>query len=426
MSAIEARDEALRLDADDPLTALRDEFAIPPWPGGRDAEWAYFAGNSLGLMPHSARTAVEAELDEWARLAVEGWFEAAEPWLEYAGALRPSVAALVGARPEEVAVMGTLTVDLHLLLATFYRPLGARRRILIEDAAFPSDSHAVQSQAVWHGLPARDTVIRVRPRDGEPTLRTEDVVAEIERAGDTLAVVLLGAVNYLTGELLELAEITDAAHRVGAVCGWDLAHAIGNVPVSLTDTGADFAAWCHYKYVNGGPGAPAGIFVHERHWHDAEPFRLAGWWAVDPATRFRMEPDFVPRTGAEGWAISTPPILAYASLRASLELFDRVGMASLRERSIRLTGWLETLLEEAAATRHLELITPRDPTRRGSQLSVVVPRAGEIARRLRDEHGVVCDVRQPDVLRFAPVPLYGSFEDCRRAAAALVDVCDRR
>lgn len=420
------RAEALRLDAADPLAALRSEHAIPPWPGGRHPEWAYFAGNSLGLMPHTARDAVTAELDAWGRLGVEGWFEGSEPWIEYAGSLRPAVGRLVGAPAEEIAVMGTLTVNLHLLLATFYRPRGDRRRILIEDNAFPSDSHAVSSQAAWHGLDPRDTVIRVGPRAGEQTLRTEDIVGAIERAGETLVLVLLGAVNYLTGEVLELPEITAAAHRAGALSGWDLAHAVGNIPVALHDSGADFAAWCHYKYVNAGPGAPAGIFVHERHWRDTEPLRLAGWWAVDPAARFRMEPDFVPRPGAEGWAISTPPIVAYAPLRASLEHFDRVGIDVLRERSVRLTGVLHTALDEVAATRRLAVITPREPSRRGCQLSVVVEHADAKAERLRREHGVVCDVRQPDVLRFAPVPLYSSFEDCYRAAAGLLDVCEAR
>ena len=426
MSATRAQEEAGRLDAADPLSTLRAEFAIPPWPGGRHPEWAYFAGNSLGLMPRAARAALDAELGEWARLAVEGWFEAREPWLEYAGALRPSVATLVGALPDEVAVMGTLSVNLHLLLASFFRPGGDRRRILIEDTAFPSDSHVVRSQAAWHGLDPDETVVRVAPREGEANLRVEDVLEAIGRAGSGLALVLLGAVNYLTGEVLPLREITEATHRAGAVCGWDLAHAIGNVPVDLHESGADFAAWCHYKYVNGGPGAPAGIFVNERHWREAEPLRLAGWWAVDPATRFRMEPGFVPRRGAEGWAISTPPIVAYAPLRASLALFDRVGMAALRERSIRLTGWLETLLDDVAATRRITLITPREVDRRGSQLSIAVEHAEAVARRLRHEHGVVCDVRQPDVLRFAPAPLYSSFEDCSRAAAALRDLSEPR
>jgi kynureninase len=419
-------DEAIRLDADDPLSGLRAEFAIPPWPEGPHDDWAYFAGNSLGLMPHVARAAVGAELDEWARVGVEGWFEGRRPWLELAGSLRPAVARLVGASTEEVAVLGTLTVNLHLLLASFYRPVGDRRHILIEDAAFPSDSYVVQSQAAWHGLDPRETVVRVSPRPGEHVLRTEDLVGAIEEAGDTLALVLLGGVNYLTGEVLAMPELTAAAHGVGAVCGFDLAHAIGNIPVALHAAGADFGAWCHYKYVNGGPGAPAGIFVHERHWRDAEPPRLAGWWAVDPEARFRMEPGFVPRTGAEGWAISTPSIVAYAPLEASLELFDRVGMDALRARSRRLTGWLEEQLDDVGATRRLEVITPREPERRGSQLSVKVEHADVIAGRLRREHGVVCDVREPDVLRFAPVPLYSSFTDCSRAAEGLHAVCERR
>ncbi len=422
-----ARDEALRLDADDPLSALRVEFAIPPWPEGPHEDWAYFAGNSLGLMPKAARAAVAGELDEWARVGVEGWFEGHRPWLERAGSLRPAVARLVGASPAEVAVMGTLTVNLHVLLASFYRPAGDRCRILIEDTAFPSDSYVVGSQAIWHGLDPSDAVIRVAPRDGEHVLRTEDLIGAIEEAGGTLALVLLGAINYLTGEKLAISEITAAAHRVGALCGWDLAHAIGNVPVPLHAANADFAAWCHYKYVNGGPGAPAGIFVHERHWRDVEPApRLAGWWGVDPGPRFRMEPDFVPRPGAEGWAISTPPIVAYAPLEVALEVFDRVGMDALRERSRRLTGWLEGLLAGLEETHRLQVITPRDPERRGSQLSVTVEHAAAIARRLRQEHGVVCDVREPDVLRFAPVPLYSSFADCHRAAEGLHAVCERR
>lgn len=414
--AVHDVDRARALDAADPLTGLRAEFAVPPWPGGREPEWAYFAGNSLGLMPLAARDAVATELDEWARVAVEGWFEAREPWLDYAGSLRPSVARLVGAAPEEVAVASALTVDLHLLLASFYRPAGRRTRILIEDAAFPSDSHAVASQAALHGLDPEETIFRA------PSLATGDLVDAIEREGEQLALVLLGAVNYLGGEVLDVGAVTAAAHRVGAVAGWDLAHAVGNVPVDLHGAGADFAVWCHYKYVNAGPGAPAGLFVHERHGGDRNLFRLAGWWAVDPAERFRMEPGFAARPGAEGWSISTPAILAHAPLRASLAQFDRVGLAALRERSVRLTGYLEELLDEVAAARPLRLLTPRDPGRRGAQLSVGVDGARTLAGRLRHEHGVVCDFREPDVLRFAPAPLYNTFADCRRAAAALLDV----
>jgi kynureninase len=396
---------ARRLEASDPLPSLRDEFVVPPW--------AYLAGNSLGLQPKAARAAVERELEEWGRLAVEGWFEAVEPWLEYAGSLRGPVARLVGAGEDEVAVMNSLTVNLHLLLATFFRPTRERFRILIEDAAFPSDSHAVQSQAAFHGFDAREAVVRV-PLDG-----VADAIAE---AGDSLALALLPAVNYLDGRVLDVEALTAAVHEVGAVAGWDLAHAIGNVPVRLHESGADFAVWCHYKYVNGGPGAPGGAFVHERHGLDLSLPRLAGWWGNDPAERFRMEPDFVPRPGAEGWAVSTPTILALAPLRASLEQFDRVGLDGLRARSLRLTAYLEELLDEVGRSRRLSVSTPRDPDLRGCQLSVACEGARTLAGRLRHEHGVVCDFREPDVLRLAPTPLYNTYEDCRRAAAALHEI----
>jgi kynureninase len=410
---------AAALEAADPLPTLRDRFAVPPWPGGAHPEWAYFAGNSLGLMPRTAEAAIAAELAEWGRVAVEGWFEAREPWLEYAGTVRESLARLVGASADEVVAMNTLTVNLHLLMASFYRPSGSRTRILIEDGAFPSDSHAVVAQAAFHGLDPRETVVRLAPREGEDTLRVEDVVAAIEREGDRLALVLLGAVNYLTGELLDIRAVTAATRAAGAVSGWDLAHAAGNVRTSLHDDDVDFAVWCNYKYVNAGPGAPGGAFVHERHADDRSLPRLAGWWGVDPAERFRMEPDFVPRRGAEGWAVSTPPIVAFAPLRASLALFDEVGMDALRARSLRLTGYLEGLLDEVAASTTARLITPRDPERRGCQLSVRVPDPCALAGRLRAEHGVVCDFREPDVLRFAPIPLYSTYEDCRRGAEGL-------
>ena len=394
----------------DSFPSLRDEFVIPEG-------WAYMAGNSLGLQPKAARTAIEAELEEWGRLGVEGWFESREPWLEYAGSLRGSVARLVGASPEEVVVMNTLTVNLHLLLASFYRPTVERYRILIEDTAFPSDLYAVQSQAAWHGLDPADAVLRV------PVGEVEEAIA---RAGDSLAVALLPGVNYLNGEVLDVPGLTEAVHAVGAVAAWDLAHSIGNMPVALHDAGADFAVWCHYKYVNGGPGAPGGAFVHERHGSNLALPRLAGWWGNDPAERFKMEPEFVPRVGAEGWAVSTPPVLAYAPLRASLEQFDRVGLDALREHSLRLTGCLEGLLDEVARRRQMSVSTPRDPDRRGCQLSVSCAGARALAARLRAEHGVVCDFREPDVLRFAPVPLYNTYEDCHRVAAALLDVLGAR
>jgi kynureninase len=418
--------EAARLEAADPVSSLRDEFAIPPWPGGRFPDWAYLAGNSLGLMPLSARGAVETELGGWERLGVEGWTEGAEPWLEYAGGLRESIGRLLGASANEIAVMSTLTVNLHLLMASFYRPSHGRHRILIEDAAFPSDSYAVQSQALLRGLDPAEAVVRLSPREGRATLRTEDVVAAVERAGGSLALVLLPGVNYLTGQAFDVARITEAAHAVGAVAGWDLAHAIGNVPVRLHDAGADFAVWCHYKYVNAGPGAPGGLFVHERHWRDRTLPRLAGWWGTEPGHRFRMEPDFVPHSGAEGWAVSTPPVLALAPLRASLRQFDRVGLDELRERSMRMTGYLEQLLDEVSLTRRLHLMSPRDPSERGCQLSIATEDARDRAARLRREHGVVCDFREPDVLRLAPAPLYSTYHDCWRAAAALLDVLEPR
>ena len=396
---------ARELEERDPLPSLRDEFVVPPW--------AYLAGNSLGLQPRAARPAIERELEEWGRLAVEGWFEAAEPWLEYAGSLRGSVAQLVGAGEDEVAVMNSLTVNLHQLMATFYRPTRVRFRILIEDSAFPSDSHAVQSQAAFHGLDPRQAVVRV-PLDG-----VADAIAD---AGESLALALLPGVNYLDGRVLEVESLTAAVHAVGAVAGWDLAHAIGNVRVRLHDAGADFAVWCHYKYVNGGPGAPGGAYVHERHGLDLSLPRLAGWWGNDPAERFRMEPDFVPRPGAEGWAVSTPTILALAPLRASLEQFDRVGMEALRARSRRLTAYLEELLDDVGRSRRLSVTTPRHPDARGCQLSVACEGARTLAGRLRHEHGVVCDFREPDVLRLAPTPLYNTYEDCRRAAAALHEI----
>jgi len=268
--------------------------------------------------------------------------------------------------------------------------------------------------------------VRLRPRTGEAALRTEDILGELERLRGSVALVLLGGVNYLTGELLDIPAVTAAGHDVGAVVGWDLAHAAGNVPLDLHAWDVDWAAWCHYKYVNAGPGGPGGAFVHERHGRDASLPRLAGWWGNDPATRFRMEPDFVPRSGAAGWQVSTPSVLAFAPLRASLELFDAVGMAALRERSVRLTGYLESLLDVVAAERRMQILTPREPARRGCQLSLAVPDTKALSTALRAEYGVICDVREPDVIRLAPVPLYSSYHDCWRAAQALRELLPER
>jgi kynureninase len=419
-----AENSSLAREAADP--SRRGDFHVPPWPGSAGGEWAYFAGNSLGLQPRGAAAAIAQELEVWATLAVEGWFEGAEPWLTAADGLRGSLAALVGAAAEEVVAMNTLTVNLHLLMATFYRPVPERSRIVIEGAAFPSDSHAVASQVRHHGYDPESTVVRLRPREGESALRTGDIVGELERLRGSVALVLLGGVNYLTGDLLDIPAVTAAGHEMGAVVGWDLAHAVGNVPLELSAWGVDWAAWCHYKYVNAGPGGPAGAFVHERHGRDGSLPRLAGWWGNDPATRFRMEPDFVPRRGAVGWQVSTPPVLAFAPLRASLALFDAVGMPALRERSLRLTGYLESLLDVVVAERRVQILTPRDPARRGAQLSLSVPDAQALSARLRADHGVICDVREPDVIRLAPVPLYSTYHDCWRAATALRELLPER
>ncbi|MEU8026217.1 MULTISPECIES: kynureninase [Micromonospora] len=414
-----AESEAHRLDKADP--GHRHLFHVPPADGGRYPEAAYLAGNSLGLQPRATRAELLADLDAWGRLGVEGHLEGQRPWLPYHELLTGPVARLVGARPTEAVVMNSLTVDLHLLMVSFYRPAGRRTRILIEDAAFPSDSYAVRSQARFHGLDPDATVLRLRPRPGEDALRTADVTDLLAAEGDTIALVLLGGVNYLTGELLDIPAITAAGRAAGAVVGWDLAHAAGNVPLALHDWGVDFAAWCSYKYLNSGPGALAGVFVHERHLGRADLPRFEGWWSTDAATRFEMTPTSRPPATVEAWQVSNPPILAMGPVRTSLELFDSIGMPALRERSLRLTGYLERLLDEVTADRPLTVVTPRDPARRGCQLSVRIGAgsAGELTKRLRHEHGVVADAREPDVVRFAPVPLYSTYHDCWRVADAL-------
>lgn len=411
-------EEARRLDAADPLPTQRGEFRVPPAPGGPHAEAAYFAGNSLGLQPRRVADMLREELDDWSRLAVEAHTQGRRPWVSYHELLRQPAARLVGALPDEVVAMNSLTVNLHLLMASFYRPAGSRTRIVIEDAAFPSDSYAVASQAVHHGLDPAGTVVRLRPRPGEDTLRTEDALAFLEREGGTVALVLLGGVNYLTGQLMDIPAITRAGRAAGAVVGWDLAHAAGNVPLRLHDWDVDFAAWCTYKYLNSGPGAVAGCFVHERHVRDASLPKLSGWWGTDPSVRFRMDPDITPPASADAWQLSNPPILALAPVLASLEIFDRVGMDALRAKSERLTGYLASRL--ASVT---EIVTPSDPAARGAQLSLRVSDAGGLTRRLAEAHGVIVDAREPDTVRLAPVPLYCTFHDCHRAAEALTDLC---
>ncbi|HEX4824749.1 MAG TPA: kynureninase [Candidatus Polarisedimenticolaceae bacterium] len=413
---------AKRLDERDPLARFRERFEIPPV--------LYVNGNSLGLMPKAARTRVIQELDDWSRLGVEGHFQAKTPWFSYHEIFRESGAALVGARPGEVVMMNGLTVNLHLMMASFYRPDAKRHKILIEDGAFPSDTYAMESQLAVHGFDPVEGLIRQRPRDGETTLRTEDVVATIEARGDEIALVLLPGVQYYTGQLLDMPAITAAAQARGCIAGWDLAHAAGNVPLALHDWNVDFAVWCSYKYLNAGPGAVGGCFVHERHGADAKLPRLAGWWGNDPATRFRMDAErtFVPRAGADGWQLSNPPILAMAPLAASLEIFSEAGMQSLRTKSLALTGYLEWLIRGdsfrnsrgvSEAVPSFELITPSDPAARGCQLSLRVLDEPKIVLRALEAAGVVADHRPPDVIRVAPVPLYNTFHEVWRLARVL-------
>lgn len=412
-------DEALKLD--EALRGHREQFHVPPADGGRYAEAAYLAGNSLGLQPKATRGELMEDLAGWSRFGVEGHQDAVRPWFAYHQLLTEPAARLVGALPEETVVMNSLTVNLHLLMVSFYRPRGRRTHIVIEDSAFPSDSHAVRSHVRFRGLDPDEAVIRLRPRPGEDCLRTEDVVDFLDRQGHTVALVLLGGVNYLTGELMDIPAITAAGHAAGTTVGWDLAHAAGNVPLHLHDWDIDFASWCSYKYLNSGPGALSGVFVHQRHLTDRTLQRFEGWWSTDATTRFLMEPVSSPPATADAWGISNPPILAMGPVRTSLEMFDEVGMAALRRRSEKLTGYLEGLLDEITPTRPLTVITPRDPQRRGAQLSLRVcgMRAADLARTLRHEYGVVADAREPDIIRLAPVPLYSTFHDCWRAADAL-------
>ena len=417
-----AQEEARRLDVVD--QSHRDLFHIPPATGGRYPETAYLAGNSLGLQPRATRTELLEDLDAWAALGVEGHLEAHRAWLPYHRLLTEPAARLVGALPAETVVMNSLTVNLHLLMVSFYRPPGRRTRILIEDSAFPSDSYAVRSQARYHGLDPDSTIVRLRPRAGEDTLRTEDVLDLLAREGDQIALILLGGVNYLTGELMDIPAITRAGRSAGALVGWDLAHAVGNVPLALHEWDVDFAAWCSYKYLNSGPGALAGVFIHERHLGATDLPRFEGWWSTEESTRFEMTPVARPPATADAWQVSNPPIFAMGPVRTSLEIFDKIGIAELRARSLRLTGYLERLLDAVTPTRPLTLVTPRDPQRRGCQLSLRIGAgsAADLARRLRHGYGVIADAREPDIIRLAPVPLYSTYHDCWRAAAALADL----
>ena len=404
--------EATVLDGRDPLQGFRDRFLIPRHDGD---EQAYFCGNSLGLQPRAVRDALLQELDDWAALGVEAHFRGRHPWMPYHAELRDGLATLVGAQPSEVVAMNSLTANLHLLMVSFYRPTAARPAILIEAGAFPSDRYGVQSQVRFHGFDPDTDVIELAGDEPDGTISMQAIERVLAEHGHRIALVLWPGVQYRTGQAFDLKEITRLAHARGCVVGFDLAHAAGNLPLALHDSRADFAAWCHYKYVNAGPGAVAGAFVHERHARTDRP-RFAGWWGHDQATRFRMGPEFVPTPGADGWQLSNPPILALAPVRVSLELFAEAGMDRLRGKSLRLTGYLERRVREDLAGT-LQIVTPAEPERRGCQLSLRVAGGRERGRALfgfLEARGVIGDWREPDVIRISPVPLYNRFADVDR------------
>jgi kynureninase len=418
---------AASLDAQDALASFRARFAFPVQ---HQKPVVYLVGNSLGLMPLSVRDAVNRELDAWSALGVEGHFAKpegktgpAEPWFSYHELFSARGAALVGALPSEVVTMGSLTSNLHVLMVSFYRPTQSRHKIVIEGGAFPSDRWAVHSQARFHGFDPHDSVVELKPRDGEDLLRTEDVLRFIEEQGDSVALFMMGGVNYYTGQRYDIRAITQAARNKGITVGWDLAHAAGNVPLSLHDDGADFAAWCTYKYLNAGPGSVAMAFVHERHHKSFDLPRFVGWWSSDPKTRFVMGRDVTLQEGAAGWQVSNAPVISMAALHASLALFDEATLPALRKKSEALTGMLLEIVDAIVAARGpvLTVITPRDPAARGAQLSLRMSGDPERFLKLLEERGVRADFRRPDVIRVAPAPLYCSFGDVVRFGEILRD-----
>jgi kynureninase len=413
-----AEQYALELDRQWQPRSCRHLFHLPLTRAGEPL--IYFCGHSLGLQPKAASTLVNEELEQWRKLGVHAHFEGRTPWYSYHEVFRESGARLVGARTGEVVMMNSLTVNLHLMMASFYRPTRERHKILIEDSAFPSDVYAVQSQATHHGYDPAEAVLVARPRAGEASLRIDDLEALIRERGREIALVLLGGVNYFTGQAFAMDRIARCARREGCMVGFDLAHAAGNLVLQLHDWDVDFAVWCTYKYLNAGPGALAGCFVHERHGRDPRTPRLAGWWGNDPRTRFQAQEaaNFKPRLGADGWQVSNPPILAAAPLCASLEIFDAAGMKSLRARSEVLTGYLEFLLHRAGDER-FEILTPGNPQERGCQLSIRVRQAPRDLLKTLEQAGVACDFREPDVLRVAPVPLYNTCHEVWRFAEIL-------
>ena len=401
---------AQQLDKQDPLRSFQKRFHFPKHNNRRSI---YFCGNSLGLQPKNTEGAVKAELDYWRQQGVEGWFAGEKPWLSVHREMSELAAPIVGAKPAEVVIMNTLTVNLHLLMVSFYRPTAKRFKILMEAGAFPSDQYAVESQVRFHGFDPKEAIVQVKPRDGEDCLRTEDILQVIENQEDTLALVLFGGINYYSGQFYDLARITEGGHRVGATVGFDLAHAAGNVPLRLHDWGVDFAVWCGYKYLNSGPGSVAGAFIHEKHFADETIPRFAGWWGYNESKRFQMESGFEPMYGAAGWQISTAQVIPLAMHRASLTVFKEAGgVAVLYEKTKQLTTFLEFVLTQSS--HNFKIITPSVSTERGSQLSILINENGKKLFDFLAKNGVICDWREPNVIRLAPVPLYCSYEDVWR------------
>lgn len=401
---------AQQCDQEDKLQKYQSEFIFPKVKGEKVI---YFTGNSLGLQPTRAKTYVDEVMNDWANLAVEGHFFANKPWWDYHERFANPLSKVVGALPEEITVMNTLTVNLHLMMVTFYKPTPKRFKIICESKAFPSDQYMFQSQVCFHGYKPSDAIVEIHRREGEHNIRLEDVLAKIEEVGDELALVLIGGVNYYTGQVFDIKTITEAAHKTGAYVGWDLAHAAGNIKLELHDWNVDFAAWCSYKYMNSGPGNASGVFVHKTHHTDKSLNRFAGWWGHNKERRFKMEPTFDPVKGADGWQISNLPILSLAPYLASCEIFEEIGMDALIEKRDKITAYLEFILHEVEKEvgGNFEIITPSNPTERASQLSILLHGEGRTLFDYLMENGVITDWREPNVIRLAPVPLYCSYED---------------
>ena len=411
-------------DQTDILKDFRQQFLFPNHNG---KDFIYLCGNSLGLQPKAAKEVLDQQLSNWSNLAVEGWFDGEEPWMFYHKELKKLMAPLVGALPSEVCPMNTLTVNLHLLMVSFYQPKGKRVKIIMEGGAFPSDQYAIESQVRFHGLEPDDAIIEVFPRAGEDTLRTEDIISKINENSEELALVLFGGINYYTGQWYDMKHITKAGQAAGAIVGWDLAHAAGNVPVKLHDWDVDFACWCSYKYQNSGPGGIAGIFVHEKHFNNQKLNRFAGWWGYQENKRFKMEKGFIPEAGADGWQVSCTQVMPMALYLASLQIFEKAGFISpLRNKSIALTGYLYFIINEVnkeLKINQFKVITPESESARGAQLSIIAAEKGkEIFDGLVANH-VLGDWREPNVIRLSPIPLYNSFEDIYLTGQALLKVC---